>query len=191
MAGPSQDDMLVVGKITGCYGVKGWVKIHSYTEPRENFLGFGKWVLLRRGASEPIEFDDGRVQGKGLVAHIAGVDDRNLAEAYSGLEVAVQADSLPALEEGDYYWSQLQGLQVWCREPDEDGSSKEGGTEDRVLLGTVDYLIETGANDVLVVKPSAGSIDDRERLIPYLPGDVVTRVDLERAEMEVNWFLED
>ena len=191
MAGPSQDDMLVVGKITGCYGVKGWVKIHSYTEPRENFLGFGKWVLLRRGASEPIEFDDGRVQGKGLVAHIAGVDDRNLAEAYSGLEVAVQADSLPALEEGDYYWSQLQGLQVWCREPREDGSSKEGGTEERVLLGTVDYLIETGANDVLVVKPSAGSIDDRERLIPYLPGDVVTRVDLERAEMEVNWFLED
>jgi 16S rRNA processing protein RimM len=191
MAGPSQDDMLVVGKITGCYGVKGWVKIHPYTEPRENFLGFGKWVLLRRGAPEPIEFDDGRVQGKGLVAHIAGVDDRNLAEAYSGLEVAVQADSLPALEEGDYYWSQLQGLQVWCREPREDGSSKEGGTEDRVLLGTVDYLIETGANDVLVVKPSAGSIDDRERLIPYLPGDVVTRVDLERAEMEVNWFLED
>jgi len=191
MAGPSQDDMLVVGKITGCYGVKGWVKIHSYTEPRENFLGFGKWVLLRRGTPEPIEFDDGRVQGKGLVAHIAGVDDRNLAEAYSGLEVAVQADSLPALEEGDYYWSQLQGLQVWCREPREDGSSKEGGTEDRVLLGTVDYLIETGANDVLVVKPSAGSIDDRERLIPYLPGDVVTRVDLERAEMEVNWFLED
>ena len=191
MAGPSQDDMLVVGKITGCYGVKGWVKIHSYTEPRENFLGFGKWVLLRRGASEPIEFDDGRVQGKGLVAHIAGVDDRNLAEAYSGLEVAVQADSLPALEEGDYYWSQLQGLQVWCREPREDGSSKEGGIEERVLLGTVDYLIETGANDVLVVKPSAGSIDDRERLIPYLPGDVVTRVDLERAEMEVNWFLED
>jgi len=191
MAGPSQDDMLVVGKITGCYGVKGWVKIHSYTEPRENFLGFGKWVLLRRGVSEPIEFDDGRVQGKGLVAHIAGVDDRNLAEAYSGLEVAVQADSLPALEEGDYYWSQLQGLQVWCREPREDGSSTEGGTEERVLLGTVDYLIETGANDVLVVKPSAGSIDDRERLIPYLPGDVVTRVDLERAEMEVNWFLED
>lgn len=190
MAGPSQDDMLVVGKITGCYGVKGWVKIHSYTEPRENFLGFGKWVLLRRGAPEPIEFDDGRVQGKGLVAHIAGVDDRNLAEAYSGLEVAVQADSLPALEEGDYYWSQLQGLQVWCREPREDGSSKEGVAE-RVLLGTVDYLIETGANDVLVVKPSAGSIDDRERLIPYLPGDVVTRVDLERAEMEVNWFLED
>ncbi len=126
------------------------------------------------------------MQGKGLVAHIAGVDDRTLAEAYSGLEVAVKGDSLPALEEGDYYWSQLQGLQVWCRDV-----SGAGGTEARVLLGTVDYLIETGANDVLVVKPSTDSIDDRERLIPYLPGDVVTKVDLERAEIEVDWFLEE
>jgi 16S rRNA processing protein RimM len=195
MAGPSQDDMLVVGKITGCYGVKGWVKIHSFTEPRENFLAFGKWVLLRRGVPEPIEFDDGRVQGKGLVAHIAGVDDRTLAEAYSGLEVAVRGDSLPALEEGDYYWSQLQGLQVWCRDASgaggEDREQTADKTAERVLLGTVDYLIETGANDVLVVKPSADSIDDRERLIPYLPGEVVTKVDLDRAEMEVSWFLED
>ena len=97
---PAADDLLVVGKITGCYGVKGWVKIHSYTEPRENFLRFGEWRLKRRGALEPVEFDQGRSQGKGLVAHIVGVDDRNLAETYSGLEVAVPGDSLPQLEEG-------------------------------------------------------------------------------------------
>jgi len=185
MAEPLAADLLVVGKITGCYGVKGWVKIHSYTEPQENFLGFGQWLLRRRGAVEPIEFDDGRAQGKGLVAHIAGVDDRTLAESYRGLEVAVPADSLPDLEAGDYYWSQLQGLQVWCSD-----QSPEAGDQ-RVLLGAVDYLIETGANDVLVVKPTEGSIDDRERLIPYLPGDVVTRVDLAEAVIEVNWFLED
>lgn len=172
--------MLVVGKITGCYGIKGWVKIHSYTEPPENFLGFGHWMLQRRGAVEPIEFDSGRRQGRGLVAHIAGVDDRTLAEAYKGLEVAVAGDSLPQLEEGDYYWRQLQGLQVWCTEG-----------ENRVLLGTVDYLIETGANDVLVVKASEDSIDERERLIPYLPGDVVTRVDLDEAIIEVEWFLDE
>ncbi len=185
---PSADDLLVVGKITGCYGIKGWVKIHSYTDPQENFLGFGHWMLRRRDGVEPVEFDEGRVQGRGLVAHIAGVDDRTLAESYSGLEVVVPAGSLPALEEGDYYWSQLQGLQVWCR----DAGNRHGEQGDeRVLLGNVDYLIETGANDVLVVKPSAGSIDDRERLIPYLPGDVVTAVDLDRAVIEVDWFLED
>ena len=185
MAEPSTDDLLVVGKITGCYGVKGWVKIHSYTEPKENFLGFGKWMLRRKGAVEPVEFVDLRAQGKCLVAHIAGVDDRTLAESYRGLEVVVPAGSLPDLEEGDYYWSQLQGLQVWCRD------QSPGAGAEPVLLGSVDHLIETGANDVLVVKPSQGSMDDRERLIPYLPGDVVTRVDLAEAVIEVNWFLED
>ena len=174
------DDMLVVGKITGCYGIKGWVKIHPYTDPQENFLGFGSWMLQRRGSLEPIEFDAGRRQGRGLVAHIAGVDDRTLAESYKGLEVAVTGDCLPQLEDGDYYWSQLQDLQVWCRD-----------TDDRVLLGTVDYLIETGGNDVLVVKASDQSIDDRERLIPYLPEDVVTRVDLEQGVIEVDWFLDE
>ncbi len=190
MVEPPAEDWLAVGRITGCYGIKGWVKIHSYTDPQDNFLRFGHWMLRRRGGLEPVEFDEGRVQGRGLVAHIAGVDDRTLAESYSGLEVAVPAGSPPQLEQGDYYWSQLQGLQVWCRDGSQPGA-EEPGAEERVLLGTVDYLIETGANDVLVVKPSAGSIDDRERLIPYLPGDVVTAVDLDRAVIEVDWFLED
>jgi 16S rRNA processing protein RimM len=180
MSEPADKDVLVVGKITGSHGIKGWVKIHSYTEPQENFLKFGAWKLLRSGVYEPVEFDRGRRQGRGLVAHIKGVDDRTLADAYRGLEVAVAGDSLPQLEPGDYYWSQLQGLQVWCNQ--EDGV---------VLLGEVDYLIETGANDVLVVKPCAGSIDQRERLIPYLPDDVVTRVDLEQGAIEVEWHLED
>lgn len=173
-------DRLVVGKIAGCHGIKGWVKVHSYTDPRENFLEFGSWTIQRRGASEPIEFDVGRSQGKTLIAHIKGVDDRTAAEAYLGLEVSVDAASLPQLESGDFYWRQLQGLQVWCEEQSE-----------QVLLGTVDYLIETGANDVLVVKACEGSIDERERLIPYLPGDVVTRVDLEAQRIEVDWFLNE
>ncbi len=172
--------MLVVAKITGCYGLKGWVKIHSYTEPPENFLGFGKWQLKRRDIYEAVDFDAGRSQGKGLVAHIAGVDDRTLAESYRGLEVVVPESALPSLPEGDYYWRDLQGLQVWCQEGNE-----------RVLLGTVDYLIETGANDVLVVAGCEGSIDKRERLIPYLPGDTVTGVDLELGVIEVDWFVDD
>jgi 16S rRNA processing protein RimM len=180
--------MLLVGRISGCYGVKGWVKVHSFTDPQDNFLRFDHWMVKRRGGVEPIEFDDGRVQGKGLVAHIAGVDDRTVAESFRGLEIFVAARSLPSLAAGDYYWSQLQGLEVWCRPGD---APHGAGSEQRVLLGTVDYLIETGANDVLVVKPSEGSVDKRERLIPYLPGDVVTRVDLEAAVIEVEWFLED
>ncbi|MCB1675439.1 MAG: ribosome maturation factor RimM [Halioglobus sp.] len=176
------DDLLVVGKIAACYGIKGWVKIRSYTQPQENFLGFDQWLLLRRGTAQPIEFDAGRRQGKGLVAHIAGVDERTLAETYTGLDVAVRAEDLPQLDEGEYYWRQLQGLQVWCADGQVDGGP--------VLLGTVDHLLETGANDVLVVRPGPGSIDERERLIPYVPGEVVTGVDLEAGRLEVDWFLD-
>jgi 16S rRNA processing protein RimM len=172
--------LLVVGRISGCYGIRGWLKIRAYTEPQENFLKLGGWMLQRRGEVEPIEFDAGRPHGKGLVAHIAGVDDRTAAESYRGLEVAVAAGSLPPLEEGDYYWHQLQGLAVWCR---------EGG--ERVLLGRVDHLIETGANDVLVVAPCEGSVDGSEHLIPYLPGDVVTLVDLQEGVLEVDWFVHE
>ena len=181
--GESGASQLTAGKITGCYGIKGWVKIHSYTEPEENLFKLGSWMLKRRGSLEPVEFDQWKRHGKGMVAHIAGVDDRTLAESFKGLNIVVEADSLPALEEGDFYWNQLQGLQVWGREPET--------SDDRVLLGTVDYLIETGANDVLVVKATKDSIDDRERLIPYLPGDVIVRVSLEEGIVEVDWYLQE
>ncbi len=184
-------DTLVIGKIVGCFGIKGWVKIHSYTDPVENFLGYGT-CTVRRGlgqGSESLEFDAGRQQGKGLVAHIKGVDDRTVAESYKGLEILVEAGQLAQLEEGEFYWRQLEGLQVWCR----DASGQSGsapGDDGPVLLGRVDHLIETGANDVLVVKPCEGSYDQRERLIPYLPDKVVTGVDLEKAVIEIDWFLD-
>lgn len=180
MSAPDINETLVVGKITGCYGLKGWVKIHSYTEIPERFMEFGAWQLKRRGEFESVAFDTIRRQGKGLVAHIPGVDDRTLAERYKGLEISVPANALPPLPVGEYYWRDLQGLQVWCQDGDE-----------KVLLGSVDYLIETGANDVLVVKACEGSIDDRERLIPYLPGDTVVRVDLAEALIEVDWFVDE
>ena len=184
----SNDDLLVVGKITGCYGIKGWVKVHSYTAPPDTMFSFDDCYVKRRGETEAIAFDASRAHGKGQVAHIAGVDDRTLAEAFKGLEIWASESALPALEDGEYYWRQLQGLQVWCLD---DTQGSEEDVEQRVLLGTVDYLIETGANDVLVVKACEGSVDERERLIPYLPGNTVTRVDLEGALMEVDWFVDE
>ena len=172
--------MIVMGRIVAPFGVQGWVKVHPYTEVPESFGAFGSWQLKRRGEYESVVFDAVKPQGKGLVAHIRGVDDRTLAEQYRGLEIVVPARALPALPTGEYYWRDLQGLQVWCRDGD-----------DRVLLGSVDYLIETGANDVLVVKACEGSIDERERLIPYLPDDTVLRVDLDEGVIEVDWFVDE
>ncbi|MFT4822927.1 MAG: 16S rRNA processing protein RimM [Halioglobus sp.] len=178
----SQPDLLVIGRISGCYGIKGWVKIHSFTEPVENMLAYDQFQLKRKSGLEAVEFDSIRRQGKGLVGHIKGVDDRNLAETYKGLEIAVGAEQLPTLDDGDFYWRELHGLKVWCLD--------QSVSEERVLLGTVDHLIDTGANDVLVVKACKESVDKQERLIPYLPDDVVTRVDLKAGLIEVDWFLE-
>ena len=163
---------LVIGRISGVYGIKGWVKILSWTEPMENLLAYGSWRVQRQPGWEDIAIDAGRRHGKGLVAHIDGVDDRDAALALKGLEIAVPAAVLPKLEEGAYYWRELEGVSVY--------SNGE-------LLGQVDHLLETGANDVLVVKPCVGSRDERERLIPWLPDTVVQQVDLGADRIMVDW----
>lgn len=186
MVGAASEDttqsvgMLMAGKITGAYGIKGWVKVHALTEPVDNFMQYRRWYTRRHGEYKAVEFVEGRAHGKGLVARLGGVDTRSEAEQLRGTEIWVRADELPDLEAGEYYWHQLQGLKVWC---------EHGG--EALLLGEVDHLLETGANDVLVLKPCDGSIDDRERLIPYLPDDVVVEVDLETGRMTVAWHPED
>ncbi|WP_372864717.1 ribosome maturation factor RimM [Spongiibacter sp.] len=163
---------VVVAKISTVYGVKGWVKIHSFTDPIENFLGFSGYLLNKAGRWQEVEIDECRRHGKGIVAHLQGVDDRELARQYCGLELGVTADQLPALSDDEFYWHQLVGLQVFANGQ---------------LLGEIDHLIETGANDVLVVRPCEGSLDDRERLIPYLPGDFVQNIDLQGGAIQVDW----
>jgi len=176
---PLPEGLLTAGRITGCYGIKGWVRIHPYTHRAESLLDFPAWWLAGEQGPEPVVIDAGRRQGRGLLVHLAGVDDRTTAEALCGSEILVDAGDLPSLGDGEYYWHQLEGLEVWCRD--------EAGEQ---LLGRVAYLIETGANDVLVVHGSPGSIDDRERLVPYLPGDVVEAVDLAAGRLTVAWFPE-
>ena len=167
-----ESDALVIGRINGVYGIKGWVRIHSFTEPAENLFGYRNWKLRRRDGWEAISIDSGKRQGKGLIAHIEGVDDRTAAEALKGNDIAVPLAELPELEGEEYYWHQLQGLSV------------VGNGE---LLGQVDHLLETGANDVLVVLPCEGSRDTRERLIPWLRPDVIKAVDLQQQTIDVDW----
>jgi 16S rRNA processing protein RimM len=123
-----------------------------------------------------VEIDEARPHGKSYIAHIKGVDDRDQAALYTGVEIAVESSQLPALEDGEYYWRDLEGLVV---------ITEYGGREQR--LGRVARLMETGANDVLVVAADEQSIDQRERLIPYLPGQFVKVVDLAGGELRVDW----
>lgn len=159
---------MVLGQVNGLFGIRGWVKVFSHTEPRENILDYGPW-LLRTPDGRVREFRvlEGRRQGKGLVARLEGIEDRDAAAAWMGAEISIPRSRLPEPDEGEYYWTDLIGLEV--------------ETVDGVVLGTVAYLFRTGANDVLVVDGA------RERLIPFLQGDVIREVDLEGGRIRVDW----
>ncbi len=172
----NNSNLVNVGRITTVYGVKGWVKIHSSTEPRENILQYQPWWLKTSHGVKAVEIDEGHQHGQGLVAHIKGVDDRDQARAFCQVDIAIERDQLPALEDDEFYWHQLEGLTVI--------SEFEGGEYN---LGRVVKLIETGANDVLVVKGSANSLDRKERLVPYVPGQFIKSIDLDAGEMRVDW----
>nr|WP_255771401.1 ribosome maturation factor RimM [Microbulbifer guangxiensis] len=165
--------MVTVGRITAVYGVRGWVKVHSFTDPMDNILQFQQWWLQGESGWQPLAIDGGKRHGKGLIIHIKGVDDRDVAAGYCQRDVAVSAAEMPALQAGEYYWHQLEGLRV---------ISQFGGAEHD--FGQVVRLMETGANDVMVVR---GGSDRRERLIPYIPGEFVTDIDLEAGVITVDW----
>lgn len=164
---------LVLGKFTSAYGVKGWLKVYSYTEPMENIGNYHPIWLERNGKRQKIKIESIKRHGKGLVAKVEGCDVREQTPQYTGAQLVVPKDQLEPLEPGEYYWSDLIGLAV-INEQGED-------------LGKVHHLMETGSNDVLVVKGSESSIDQRERLIPYLPEQVVLNVDLESRQIRVDW----
>ena len=156
-----------VGKITGAFGVKGRVKVFSYTDPRENIIKYSPWKLTREDKVREVEVIGGKRQGKAIVAQIKNVVDRDEAEKLSGWDISVSYSQLPETEADEYYWQDLIGLKV--------------ETVEGVALGEIDYLLETGANDVVVVK------GERERLIPFLQGDTIIKIDLEAGIMSVNW----
>ena len=131
-------------------------------------MHYRTWYLQQRdGGWQAFSLLEGRQQGKGVVAHLQDCEDRDQAQALMGREIGIRRDQLPATAPGEYYWSDLEGLKVITLEGD--------------ALGSVDHLIETGANDVLVVK------GERERLIPFISEQVIVAVDLEAGEIQVDW----
>ena len=169
MSADTTKDMVRLGRISGVFGVKGWLKVHSDTEPRENILNYSPWYLLINGQWQTRKVLAGRAHGKGLVVQLEGCDDRDQAATLVKTEIAITLEQLPKPEAGEYYWQDLTGLQV--------------RTLNDADLGKVTSLMETGANDVLVVKAE----DGRERLIPFIREQVVTQVDLEAGTMTVDW----
>lgn len=155
--------MITLGKVAGHFGVQGWVKVFSYTQPMENITVYRDWIVggqLYQGVKS-------KKHGKTVIAYFKGIDNRSKAEALMGLEIAIEPTQLKALPNDEYYWRDLVGMQV----------IDQRGT----VLGVVDSLFETGANDVLVVK------GDAEVLIPFVEPETVQSVSLTDGIIRVDW----
>jgi 16S rRNA processing protein RimM len=168
-------ETLVVGRITAVFGVRGWVKVHSYTQQLEAVFDYQPWWVDMPKGRQKIQVDDWKRHGDGLVAHLKGVDDRDIARTWCQQDIHVDKALLPDLSNQEFYWHQLEGLAV---------TSHFEGQE--VRLGVVKSLLETGANDVLVVEGDAQSVDRQERLIPYAE-QFVTSIDVENGTIDVIW----
>lgn len=167
MTDPSRPDGLVhFGRITGLFGVQGWVKIFSHARPRATIVDYSPWLVKTGDDWREFKVEDGRAQGKGVVAKLAGVNDRDQASRLIGGDIAIRFSQLPPPSKGEYYWAQLVGLEV----------VNLAGQN----LGKVDHLFETGANDVLVVR------NGKERWLPAT-ANVIREVNLESGLIRVEW----
>ena len=158
---------VMLGRIVGVSGVQGWVKLESWTDPRTGIFDYRPWILVHDGRERELVPQDGRAQGKGIVAQLPGFEDRDQAMALVGSEIFVPRSALPPPAPGEFYWTDLEGLEV--------------RTVDGQLLGRVSHLFETGANDVIVVR------GERERLVPFLRPDVVREIDFAAGRLVVDW----
>jgi 16S rRNA processing protein RimM len=169
MAGPGDnaDEQVLLGTVSGAFGVKGWVKLMSYTDPREAILDYEDSEICVDGRWRKLELIDGKRHGKTVIARLDGVDDRDAAEALRGSEIRILRGNLPDAGSERYYWADLLGMQV---------EHKDGR-----VLGTLDDMLETGANDVMVVR------GEHERLVPFVMGQVVLEVRLADRTIRVDW----
>lgn len=177
---------MVVGRIQGPYGIKGWVHIAAFTESRENLLNYQPWQLAPAGYTgesaesgkppstwQAVEIEQIRPHKQGFVALLAGISDRNAAETLKGRLIGVAAAQLTPPDPDEYYWRDLIGARVL------DTSGE--------LLGQVSGLMETGAHDVLVIRAAAaGGSEEAELLIPFHPR-YVTEVDTAQKLIRVDW----
>lgn len=163
---PAPNNIVVMGRIVAPFGIKGWMKVKVFTETPDSLRDYPSWWVATRNGWQQHEVAEAEFHGKGLVARLEGLIDRTAVEALKGMEVGVPRDVMPEPEADEFYWTDLLGLEVVNTEGE--------------LLGKIEGLLETGANDVLVINGG------RERLIPYI-ASVVVAVDLPNRRMVVDW----
>jgi 16S rRNA processing protein RimM len=181
---PTQEP-IPLAKITSPYGVRGWVKVHVWNEDSALLKShsdiYARPSSPASAAWDSLHIEDAKPHGRGWIIRLQGCDDRNTAEQYLGMILGLPGNALEPLEQGEYYWHQLQGLQVWS------GEHKE----DAILLGEVQELMQTGANDVMVVMPCADSHNKSRLLIPWVKPEIIREVNLEKGWLRVMFAIDE
>jgi 16S rRNA processing protein RimM len=170
----TEEKQIILGKVGAVYGIKGWLKIHSFTDETEAILDYFPWSLKLGNNTQTVDITDWRKHNKVLIVKVAGIDDRDDAQALVGSEILTNEAALPELSQDDFYWRDLIGMSVV--------------TNKGYDLGVVTDMMETGANDVLVVKANLkDGFSKKERLIPYLFEQVIESVSIENKQICVDW----
>jgi len=170
----NQTDNVLLGCVGAPYGIKGWMKITTYTDTPASIFDHSPWLVKVGGKLVEMEVAQWRTHGKGVVCRFDGMDDRDDAVRHTGCEISVKADQLEELGDDDFYWRELIGMEV---------KNTKG-----YHFGHVDALMETGSNDVLQVKANArDGFGKTERLIPLVDGDVIKSIDRDTRLIEVDW----
>jgi 16S rRNA processing protein RimM len=165
---------ICVGKVGAVSGVHGFLKLWSYTEPEDNILSYENLYFKSAEGYEPIDISEIKGRIGRILIQFGGIEDRDEAKQFTGKEIFIPKEDLLELEDGDYYWSELEGMRVFNLQ----------GYD----MGKVDHLLETGSNDVLVVKANINdAFGKKERLVPYIPEQVVIDIDRESGLIKVDW----
>lgn len=157
---------VTLGRLGAPHGVRGWLKVHSFTDPITNILDYPIWQIQHAGQWQSFKVITARPHGKAIIAQLEGINDRDLAARYTNNLIAIDRSDLPDTEDDEYYWNDLIGLIV---------TNHEG-----IKLGKIVEMRDTGANDVMIIQ------GDKRHLVPFLK-HVIQSVDLAAGTMVVDW----
>jgi len=170
------DDLIVVGYVSGAYGIHGWVRIKPYSSDADALLNARTWWLDEPELRD-VEMVSAKAHGGDVVAQLMGVAGRDTAEALKGATVQIPRSRFPALEKDEFYWIDLIGLTVENLQGEQ--------------IGRVEDLMDNGAHPILRVVREAGKPEEKapETLIPFVDQFVKT-VDQNAKRIVVDWGLD-
>lgn len=170
----SNQQPVVLGKLGSCHGIKGWLKITAYTDSVEGIFDYSPWLIKENGEWREVKVIQWRYQGKAVVAELEGVTTRERAQMLTNCEIGILPEQMNDLPEDEFYWRDLIGCEVI--------------NTNGYNMGVVEQIVETGSNDVLLVKANAkDSFGKVERMLPFVPGQFILKVDVQGKQILVDW----